>query len=285
MSGEISNARSDASPGRLAGAADLPLAFDRLDEIRTRARGKRPAVFLDYDGTLTPIVARPELALLSEQARNTLREVAAKTTIAVISGRDLIDVRRLVAIDGIFYAGSHGFEIEGPGGWRLNSQNADEFLPRLDAAEAELRSRLSAIPGALVERKKFSLATHYRLVAPPDVAAVERAVAETASLYPGLRRAEGKKVHELLPALDWNKGKAVLWLLEALDLKRPDVIPFFIGDDITDEDAFSALRGIGIGILVRDAPRPTAAEYALDSPDQAPDFLLALTSTTLGQAL
>ncbi|MCW5980250.1 MAG: trehalose-phosphatase [Bryobacteraceae bacterium] len=250
--------------------------MERLEEIRARAG--RLAVFLDYDGTLTPIVARPELATLDDDARRVLGDLAGKTTVAVISGRDLRDVRSLVGIDGLFYAGSHGFEIEGPGEWRLDFKDAEAFLPDLDAAEADVRGRVAGIPGTLVERKKFSLAIHYRLVEPSKVQALEVAVGETAAGFPRLRRAAGKKVYELQPALDWDKGKAVLWLLSALDLHPPETLPLFIGDDLTDEDAFRALKGTGAGVIVRDVPRPTAADYALDGPREVVEFLKALAA-------
>ena len=256
--------------------ADLPSALERLEEIRTRARDKRLAVFLDYDGTLTPIVDRPELAVLSEQTRDTVRRLAGCLMVAVISGRDLRDVRRLVGIDSIFYAGSHGFEIEGPQGWGMESRQGAELLPVLDVVEGELREHLRAIPGALVERKKFSVAVHYRLVEPGSLQAVEDAVAQTAGLHRELRRSAGKKVHELLPGIDWHKGKALLWLLEVLELDAADVLPLYLGDDITDEDAFDVLRGAGIGIVVRDEPRPTSAAYGLDSPDEVRRFLEAV---------
>ena len=253
--------------------AELPSALERLEEIEARARDKRLAVFLDYDGTLTPIVDRPELAVLSEQTRDTVRRLAGCLRVAVISGRDLRDVRRLVGIDNIFYAGSHGFEIEGPQGWRLESPEGAELLPVLDEVEGELQQRLRAIPGALVERKKFSVAAHYRLVEPGSLQAVEDAVAQAAGRHPELRRSAGKKVHELQPAIDWNKGKALLWLLEVLELDAADVLPLYLGDDITDEDAFEVMRGAGVGIVIRDEPRPTAAAYGLDNPDEVRRFL------------
>nr|NIP73230.1 trehalose-phosphatase [Gammaproteobacteria bacterium]NIR30345.1 trehalose-phosphatase [Gammaproteobacteria bacterium]NIR98189.1 trehalose-phosphatase [Gammaproteobacteria bacterium]NIT63856.1 trehalose-phosphatase [Gammaproteobacteria bacterium]NIV20860.1 trehalose-phosphatase [Gammaproteobacteria bacterium] len=97
----------------------LPSALERLDEIAERMRDKRPCLFLDYDGTLTPIVARPELAVLSEALRDTLRRLARRAMVAVISGRDLQDVRERVGLSELYYAGSHGFDIAGPAGRRI----------------------------------------------------------------------------------------------------------------------------------------------------------------------
>src|SRR6201993_2101251 len=137
----------------------IPSALDRLDEIIVPARDKRLAVFLDYDGTLTPIVSQPEGAWLSDSMRQTLRELAARApVVAILSGRDLDDVGRRVNIDSIVYAGSHGFDIAGPRG--LRRQMALEFLPDLDVVEKELHEALDKIPGVQVERKRFSIAAH-----------------------------------------------------------------------------------------------------------------------------
>ena len=87
-----------------------------------------------------------------------------------------------------------------------------------------------------------------------------------------LRMSPGKKVFDLQPNIDWNKGKAILWLLDALQLHRDDVLPIYIGDDVTDEDAFQALRGCGLGIVVKGAHRTTKAQYALDDPGQVRQF-------------
>jgi len=260
-----------------ASSAALPSALECVQQIRQQIGGRDLAVFLDYDGTLTPIVDRPELALLPEPMRETVRRLARRATVAVISGRELADVRRLVGIDGIFYSGSHGYQIEGPGGWRLELEQAASFLPVLDRAERRLRAGLRGVPGVLVERKQFSLAVHYRLVDELDAGMVETIVAETAAAHPELRRAQGKMVHELRPALDWDKGKALLWLLEVLHLDPTKAFPLVLGDDITDEDAFAVVRDTGVGILIRDEDRLTAARYVLDNTDEARQFLEAIT--------
>ncbi len=264
---------------------DLPSALDRLDEIRRSAGDRRPAVFLDYDGTLTPIVERPELAVLSDETRQTVRRLARQVVVAIISGRDLRDVRNLVGLDGIYYAGSHGFEIEGPKDMRQEAREATKFLPALDAAENMLRGKLAGIQGALVERKRFSVAIHYRLVHERDHPLIESAVKETAERFSQLRRGAGKKVHELQPRLDWNKGKALSWLLKALALGDANAFPIFIGDDVTDEDGFQVLTRWGAGIVVRDQPRSTAARYSLGGPDEVCRFLEILADLLSSQGL
>ncbi len=96
--------------------SELPDALEHRDEIARRLAGKRLAVFLDYDGTLTPIVARPDLAVLSEAMRQVVRDLAGRCTVAIVSGRDREDVQKLVALDQLIYAGDHGFDISGPAG-------------------------------------------------------------------------------------------------------------------------------------------------------------------------
>lgn len=262
----------------------LPSALDRMGEIIRRMEGRRVALFLDYDGTLTPIVDRPDQALLSHDMRQTVRELAEECTVAVISGRDLRDVQGLVGIDTIYYAGSHGFDIAGPEGKRMEYQRGMDFLPVLDLAERELRGRLDEIAGALVERKKFSIAAHYRNVEPGNVGAVEEAVDQVLADFRQLRKSSGKKVYELQPKIDWHKGKALLWLLQALRMEERDVLPLYIGDDTTDEDAFEVLGDRGIGIVVSKGPRPTMARYFLEDPDAVQSFFKAITSALKGGA-
>jgi alpha,alpha-trehalase len=249
----------------------IPSALEHVQEIA--GRSGRLAVFLDYDGTLTPIVSHPENAGLSDSMRQTLRELVARAPVAILSGRDLDDVRRRVNIDGIVYAGSHGFDIAGPG---LRREFGAEFLPELDLTEKELHKSLDGIPGARVERKRFSITAHYRNVKEDDAFRLERAVDAVAARHRELRRINGKKVYELLPDIDWNKGKAVLWLLETLDLASGRVLPVFIGDDRTDEDAFRALEKRGVGILISEQPQVTAASYWLKNPEEVERFLREL---------
>ena len=253
----------------------LPSALDPGTDLARKLEVRRPVLFLDYDGTLTPLMARPELATLDEAVRHTLTSLAERCPVAVVSGRDRVELQRLVGIDGIIYAGSHGFEIRGPG---LQSEYGAEFLPDLDSAEAELRQSAACLKGALLERKKYSVAMHARGLTPEDALAVESAVDVVLSRHARLRRYAGKEVFEMLPRLDWNKGRAVLHILEHLRLPA-DVFPVYIGDDRTDEDAFAALAGKGAGILVTDSPRRTAASYTLDNPTEVHTFLQRVVKT------
>jgi trehalose 6-phosphate phosphatase len=267
-------------------AADLPSALERWPEIAGRLAGRRPALFLDYDGTLSPIVARPELALLPEATREVVERLAERLPVAILSGRLREDVTALVGLPRLTYAGSHGFDIAGPppapGEPPLRFE-AGHGVPALMARVAErLRRELAAVPGVLVEDKRFAVAVHYRQVEERDLprveAAVDRAAREAYGHRP--RKTGGKKVWELRPDVDWDKGHALLWLLERLDRGGRDglpLLPLFLGDDVTDEDAFAAAAGrCGIGILVAEEPRPTAASYRLRDPAEALELLAQL---------
>ncbi|HKI49473.1 MAG TPA: trehalose-phosphatase, partial [Desulfobacteria bacterium] len=197
---------------------------------------------------------------------------------AVVSGRDLEDVRDRVGIDDIFYGGSHGFDIAGPEGRLDTYHGGEKYLPELDEAESFLDEKLRKVRGHLLERKKFSLAVHYRKVAGEQACEVEEAVDQASERFSGLRKSSGKKVYELQPDIDWNKGKALFSVLEALGLKGADVLPIYIGDDTTDEDAFGAIQDGGIGIAVMEKPRSTLARYFLKDPKAVQDFLEALYS-------
>lgn len=255
---------------------NLPSALDRFDEIAGRLAGRRAALFFDYDGTLTPIVQRPEHAVLTDAMRARLERLAEHCTVAVVTGRDLENIRERVELEALYYAGSHGFDIAGPQGLRVQREEGVELLSELDAAESALRERLAPIAGSLIERKKFAIAVHYRQVADEDVEEVKKIVANVAREYPALRRGYGKKIVELQPDVDWHKGRAVQWLLRTLALDRPEVVPIYVGDDLTDEDAFRVLRENGIGIVVLDHARPTLAHYRLQDTEEVERFLEAL---------
>jgi len=224
------------------------------EDLADRLAALRPALFLDYDGTLVPIAPRPDLAVLSDIHRDKLRHVAKFCPVAVVSGRDLDDVRRLVGVDGIVYAGSHGFDILAPSG---RHRMGEEFRPSLERAGAALDRALSGIPGALVEHKRYALAIHYRQVPVERRQEIEEVVRAVAAGEPELRRTGGKELFELRPKLPWDKGSAVTHLIETE--KLGGCMPVYLGDDLTDEDAFHALRGQGIGILVGHHGHATAA--------------------------
>lgn len=259
--------------------AMTPLALDHLDEIATQTADKRLAVFLDYDGTLTPIVERPDLAVLSAEMRHSLKDLAACCTVVIVSGRERANVAKLVGLEDIVYAGAHGFDISGPAGTEIRHAEGRSYVPAIKEAAEELSRRLALIDGVIVEDKTYALAVHFRQVQPQNLPSIEEAVDEVLTRHPQLRKTGGKKIFELRPDIDWDKGKAVLWLLDALDLAGDDVLPIYLGDDQTDYDAFKALRGKGLSLLVSNEPDGAAegADYRLATTDEVRRFLDAVT--------
>jgi trehalose 6-phosphate phosphatase len=235
---------------------------------------KKPVIFLDYDGTLTPIVQRPEDALLSEEMKHMLGELAKVFTVAVVTGRDKEDVEQLIGLDQLIYAGSHGYIISGPDGMQMEHPDSGRLIPELDRMEKDIEEALEGkTEGVQIDRKRYAIGIHYRNAREGDEALVFDVVDMILEKYRGYKKGEGKKIVEVKPDLDWHKGKAVDWILQALELDENDeIIPVFIGDDLTDEDAFESLKGKGIGILVGGHGKPTAAAYSLKNVFQVRAF-------------
>lgn len=239
---------------------------------------RRPAVFFDFDGTLSDIVDDPDAARPVAGATEALGKLAARCPVAVLSGRDLADVAERVGVPGIWYAGSHGFELTAPDGTHHQNDAAAAAIPVLEQAAAQLRDQLGGIPGVAVEHKRFGVAVHYRN-AERDRVGEALAAVRAAGRREALRVTTGREVIELRPDLDWDKGKTLRWVIEHLhEAESGSLTPVYLGDDITDEDAFDAIRDgatLGVPILVRhndDGDRATAALFALDSPARAAEF-------------
>ena len=255
---------------------ELPLLLEEPTALEALLACPRPALFLDYDGTLSPIVGNPAEARLPEATHAALVRARELYPLAIISGRDLHVLHEFVGIDGLYYAGSHGLHVREPDG--SEHERAKEFLPMLDRAESRLRDRLEAVTGAEVERKRFAIAVHYRRAARDRAGEAVAAAREVAAEEPKLKTSGGKKVIELRPDLDWDKGSAVRWILELLERSERRLRPIYVGDDATDEDAFEALPQRGLALVVRgeDDDRKTAASLALEDPGQVRDLILQL---------
>nr|CAB3504063.1 unnamed protein product [Digitaria exilis] len=248
-------------------------------------------MFLDYDGTLSPIVSDPDAAYMSDAMRAAVRDVAKHFPTAIVSGRCRDKVRNFVRLPELYYAGSHGMDIEGPSSNNVRSdsnlqqpesvlcQPAREFLPVIDEVYKLLVEKTKSTPGAKVENNKFCLSVHFRCVDEKRWNALAEQVKAVIKDYPKLKLTQGRKVLEIRPSIMWDKGKALEFLLESLGFAScSDVLPVYIGDDRTDEDAFKVLRkrGQGIGILVSKCPKETNASYSLQDPGEVMDFLLRL---------
>jgi trehalose 6-phosphate phosphatase len=251
--------------------SELPDGLQALDVVT----GRHPAVFFDFDGVLSDIVDDPDSARLTQGAADALTSLIARCPVAILSGRDLADVRQRISLPGIWYAGSHGFELTAPDGTHHQNAEAAASIPVLEQAAAELADQLGRIPGVMVEHKRFGVAVHYRKAARDRVGEVAAAV-RSAGQRIGLRVTTGREVIELRPNVDWDKGKTLRWVLDYIrDAQPGPLLPIYLGDDITDEDAFEAVRNDGIAVIVRhsdDGDRATAALFALDNPERVREF-------------
>lgn len=253
---------------------DLPSALEDFPKLVENFRETQPLFFLDFDGTLSPIVEHHNDAAISEEMRKLVQELAHKYPVAVVSGRGLADVRKRVDLPDIYYAGSHGFEISGPNGFSRDHEGAVKVIPVFEKLEPVLRERLKHIKGVDFERKKFTLAVHYRQVKEEMEQEVHQTVMEALKEYPEVTKAEGKKVIEIRPAIDWHKGKAVEFLKKELS-KESSPFSVYIGDDVTDEDAFRFVSN-GLGILVGEHGKQTYADYSLADQEEVKTFFRKL---------
>lgn len=259
----------------------LPCALEYRAEIERRMGGRPPAVFLDYDGTLTPIVENPEEAVISGSMREVVRSLARRCPVCVVSGRDRRTVQRLMGLEDLVVAGSHGFDIWSPERGEIGHEASAGYEGLIGEVEGRLREELRGIGGVVIEPKRASVAVHYRHVAAEGRPRVREVVDALLASRPGeLKVTPGKMVYEVQPNLEWDKGRAVLYLIQTLGLE--DDFPIYLGDDVTDEDAFRALSGRGVGIYVGEpddpeaAGRTTAADYLLRSVDEVERFLDSL---------
>ncbi|KAK4366762.1 hypothetical protein RND71_014642 [Anisodus tanguticus] len=264
-----------------------PSALDMFEQIISSSKGKQIVMFLDYDGTLSPIVEDPDQAFMSDAMRATVRMLARYFPTAIVSGRCRDKVYSFVRLAELYYAGSHGMDIKGPskgskykkGGQAVLFQAASEFLPMIDEVYKALQDATKSIEGVRMENNKFCASVHFRSVDEKKWDELAQQVRSVLKEYPKLRLTQGRKVFEIRPTIKWDKGKALEFLLESLGYANcTDVFPVYIGDDRTDEDAFKVLRerDQGFGILVSKIPKDTHASYSLQEPSEVMVFLRRL---------
>ncbi len=246
--------------------------------IRKVLRRRTILLFLDFDGTLAPIVSIPAKACLPPGARELLKRLSLQSEIRliVISGRDIDDVRKRVAVPGAVYVGSHGCRISG------HEINWDHVFPvayrsKLRRLFREVSVAMKDICGVHIESKDLSVAVHYRNVRNRDLPVFFDRMERISAPYIAsscIKKTEGKKVVEFCMATTWNKGRAVKWLLRSMKgAKCPaPCMPLYIGDDKTDEHAFEALKGKGVSIHVGTG-KQTAAGYRLKNTAEVLAFL------------
>lgn len=215
--------------------------------LNEKVGDRKVFMFLDFDGTLTPIVETPEKAVLSEQMRDTLKRLSEVVPVAVISGRGLDDLRERVAVDGIYYAGNHGAEIY-DGENVIISRETELERQRMKELIKRLKDSLGDIDGVILEDKGITTSVHFRRVKVKELSRLVRIFKDIIRDYSEtFRVTTGKKVFEIRPLSAWNKGEALQWILQRYGDGR---IPIYLGDDVTDEDAFKVVQGRGISIGV-----------------------------------
>jgi len=255
--------------------------FSVWQEFSKRLKAaSRVLLLCDYDGTLTPIVDKPELADLSEKTKQMLQTLARQSyfTVGIISGRALADLRQKVGLSNIIYAGNHGLEIEGPGVSLVNPLAA-EMRPVFRLINQVLNKALAPIKGVQVEDKGLSVSVHYRMVeegrSEEVTNAFERVIATARSLGK-VRITSGKKVYEVRPAVEWDKGEAIALLIERYGKTKTkkELLPIYLGDDQTDEDGFKVIeKQGGISVFVGEETGNSAARYYLRSPAEVEQLL------------
>ena len=275
--------------------------FNKWKSLLGDLKNKSLFFFLDYDGTLTPIRESPKKAVMSRETKAVLRRLSkdARYKVAIISGRSLKDIKKVVGISGIEYVGNHGLEIEGPK-IKFKCPVSPAYTDLLRKIKKALAERFSGIKGVLVEDKGLTLSVHFRQVKKADEILVKDIFHSVMRPYlerKDVRTTFGKKVFEVRPPFGWDKGKAVLWLLahstalraspeqakrvEGLARRRfrmkDNIMPIYIGDDVTDEDAFKALKKRGITIFVGNAPL-SKAKYYLEDSEEVVRFLKMIAS-------
>jgi trehalose-phosphatase len=248
--------------------------FTHWENIQARIRqAKHLFLFLDYDGTLTPIVSRPELALCPSAAKRHLEKLRdlPGVYLIIISGRSLEDVRKKVGVSGLTYVGNHGLEIENPAG-RHKKILKPVRKRELKKITQNLQNSLKKIPGILFEDKGPILSIHYRNVPQKSLTHVPQVVeAELQQWKNRWKIASGKMVLEIRPNINFDKGKAVKEILRTFPSKG--LLPIYLGDDRTDEDAFRMLQGMGISVFIGPSGLPSGADFFLQNSDEVREFL------------
>jgi len=247
--------------------------FSAWGEICGKARpAGRLALLADLDGTLAPIRRRPQQVRLSASVRARLVKIARSgAVVGVISGRALADVRRIVGVKGIWYAGAHGLFLQDPGNRRIALTTLKQ-RKRMAQVRRALERAVQGVPGVWLEDKRASVAVHFRGAPRRSVVAASARICRLLEKYPGLHLLKGKKVWEVLPEEGLDKAAAIRVILRRERLHRLGSarLVYYLGDDTTDERVFEKLGGVSIVVGRR---RRTAARYFLRSPAEVARFL------------
>lgn len=260
--------------------------FSEWKMIRKKIGSRPVCLMLDFDGTLANIRRDPDKAHLSSGAVLTLKNAASnpKIDVSVISGRSLKDIRKRVGIKKITYAGNHGLEIQGPG-IKFLTTGAPEIKKRMSRIARELRKEFRKINGVIIEHKGLTVSVHFRMVKKSGIDDVEEVLKKVTT--PFLSKQEimitsGKKIWEVRPPVKWDKGRTALFLIEKKRKTTKKILPIYIGDDRTDEDAFKAIGKGGICVFVGRLGR-SAAPYYLRGVAEVNGFIHRITEMKKGE--
>jgi alpha,alpha-trehalase len=264
----------------------LPVPTD----LAARLVGTPLLLLLDIDGTITPIAATPAAAVVSDHARHALEELASAkgVHVAVVTGRSVGDARRVVGVEGAWFIGNHGLEVAAPGEAPTVSDPVAQFAHPVEVAAARLSQLVRAVPGTILENKRWSLSVHYRLADRDAVPELGLRVRRVAREF-GLDVTGGKEVLELRPPVRINKGTAAIDLAGRLGALAHGASILCAGDDETDEDMLSAVRerarsSVTVAVEPVFHARPTSAEFFVASPGEMLELLDAVVLLRTGAA-
>jgi alpha,alpha-trehalase len=252
--------------------------FDEWNNLKEKLEQSRIFLFLDYDGTLTSIVDTPEQAILPKNTKEILKALSENNQcrVAIISGRALDDIKARVSLDGLVYVGNHGLEI-------YDSKLCFRWMmpPHFKETLTEIKNRLkevfAKIEGVFIEDKEFTLSLHYRMAHVED-AVIKSMFDKVLSPYQSkgeIAIVAGKKVFEIRPPKIGRKGKIAANLLvrERLAANYANILPIYIGDDETDEDAFKEMvHRKGVAIRVGE-DNTSLAHYYLNDTEEVTKLL------------
>ncbi len=245
--------------------------MESLQSIEQKiASSSHVALFLDFDGTISQIVPVPKDAVIEPGVRTALEALMERPdfSVSIVSGRALADVRQRAGLKGVNWVGNHGLEIEA-GSTSFREPRAETLRRELRSLMLQLKFALGDVEGAEVEDKCFTLSVHLRRVAEHTHDWVRTTVSDIVSRSRSFSSRQGKLVLEVRPYLEWHKGSAVRYLLR--EVLPPGALPVYLGDDVTDEDAFRAIPE-GITIKVGE-PGGTQAQYLVPDVPTVGNFL------------
>jgi len=249
------------------------------EAIRAGFSTRHLVLLSDFDGTLCEFQIDPESVRLPDERRRLLESIGSgNATVAIVSGRRLDDVRARAELGlPAYYAGLHGLEIAGPDD-RFRHPDIESTVMLVHELVKSLAEAVAGLRGAFIEDKQLSLVAHYRDASPADAIRATEIVSSIVRPHlerGDLRLMQGDCMLEFLPGIPWHKGSAVEWILDRIATRHANLWPVYIGDDVTDQDAFGVLRGRGLSIAA--APRASGADFTVEGPREVEALLRSLT--------